>query len=306
VCDRKVVVRWLSFFGAEILAYVIKLGTEATPPMPDSLRELESGVPNSSNGSPVWAISAAVPFPLRRSLNRCPHLPPKQKVEREIAEFRRFEDDSRVHCNQSEDLSESIRGRPAGGIAGKKTTAAACENAAAQLEQQFQRIFHDRRQSGQLDLEAVETAIRSTVLQSGADAVTELLRCQPPDDGQRGIPCSCGQTARYEGVRSRPILTVVGWARIERPHYLCASCNTGQFPADVQLDIDKTDFSPVVRRNRRPAIASHCGKRSPPPESRLDDVGAAQGAAVRATCEPSAFPPSPLAGWRVVTALKLR
>jgi hypothetical protein len=49
-------------------------------------------------------------------------------------------------------------------------------------------------------------------------------------------------------MRSRPILTVVGWARIERPYYLCPSCNTGQFPADVQLDIDKTDFSPGVRR----------------------------------------------------------
>lgn len=91
-------------------------------------------------------------------------------------------------------------------------------------------------------------AIRSTVHQSGADAVTELLRCQPPDVEHRTIPCACGQMAKYEGMRSRPILTVVGWARIERPYYLCPSCNTGQFPADVQLDIEKTDFSPGVRR----------------------------------------------------------
>ena len=91
-------------------------------------------------------------------------------------------------------------------------------------------------------------AIRSTVHQTGAEAVTELLRWQPPDEDQRTIPCACGRTARYEGMRSRPILTVVGWARIERPYYLCLSCNTGQFPIDVQLDIDKTDFSPGVRR----------------------------------------------------------
>lgn len=91
-------------------------------------------------------------------------------------------------------------------------------------------------------------AIRSTVHQSGADAVTELLRLQPPTDEQRRIPCACGQTARYEEMRSRPILTVVGWARIERPYYLCPACQTGQFPADVQLDIDKKDFSPGVRR----------------------------------------------------------
>ncbi len=91
-------------------------------------------------------------------------------------------------------------------------------------------------------------AIRSTVHQTGADAVSELLRFAPPDDDHRHIPCPCGHVARYEGMRSRPILTVVGWARIERPYYLCPACHTGYFPADVELDIDKTDFSPGVRR----------------------------------------------------------
>jgi len=91
-------------------------------------------------------------------------------------------------------------------------------------------------------------AIRATVYQTGADAITELLQYPPPDDGLRTVPCACGYTARYEGMRSRPLLTVVGWARIERPYYLCPSCHAGQFPADGQLDIDKTDFSPGVRR----------------------------------------------------------
>jgi len=91
-------------------------------------------------------------------------------------------------------------------------------------------------------------AIRSTVHQTGADAVTELLRLSPPDEDHRSIPCTCGRVAKYEGMRPRPILTVVGWARIDRPYYLCPACNTGQFPADVELDIDKTDFSPGVRR----------------------------------------------------------
>jgi hypothetical protein len=91
-------------------------------------------------------------------------------------------------------------------------------------------------------------AIRSTIHQSGADAVTELLRWPPPDEEHRTIPCACGQVAKYEDIRSRPILTVVGWARIERPYFLCPSCHTGQFPADVELDIEKTDFSPGVRR----------------------------------------------------------
>lgn len=94
----------------------------------------------------------------------------------------------------------------------------------------------------------MEIAIRSTVHQTGADAVTELLRFDPPDSDHRSLPCPCGHPAQYVGMRSRPVLTAVGWARIERAYYLCSDCNQGQFPADVQLDIDKTDFSPGVRR----------------------------------------------------------
>src|SRR6516165_10077766 len=77
---------------------------------------------------------------------------------------------------------------------------AAREKAAFQLEQQFQRIFHERHQSGQLDLEAVEMAIRSTVHQTGADAVTELLRFDPPGADHRSLPCGCGHTAQYVGM----------------------------------------------------------------------------------------------------------
>jgi len=91
-------------------------------------------------------------------------------------------------------------------------------------------------------------AIRSTVHQTGADAVSELLRFSPPDKDHRHIPCTCGRVAGYEEMRSRPVLTVVGWAWIDRPYYLCPVCHAGHFPADVELDIDKTDFSPGVRR----------------------------------------------------------
>jgi hypothetical protein len=35
---------------------------------------------------------------------------------------------------------------------------------------------------------------------------------------------------------------------VSRPYYLCLHCHTGQFPADVELDIEKREFSPGVRR----------------------------------------------------------
>ena len=44
------------------------------------------------------------------------------------------------------------------------------------------------------------------------------------------------------------MLTVVGPVQVWRPYYLCPDCHQGQFPADVELDIENTEFSPGVRR----------------------------------------------------------
>jgi hypothetical protein len=49
-------------------------------------------------------------------------------------------------------------------------------------------------------------------------------------------------------LRSKPVLTAVGRVEVSRPYYLCPHCHDGQFPADVELDIENTEFSPGVRR----------------------------------------------------------
>jgi Phage integrase family len=41
---------------------------------------------------------------------------------------------------------------------------------------------------------------------------------------------------------------VVGKVEVSRPYYLCPHCHAGQFPADVELDIENREFSPGVRR----------------------------------------------------------
>jgi hypothetical protein len=109
-------------------------------------------------------------------------------------------------------------------------------------------IFQGRRKTGQLDLEALEMAVRSAMHQAGAAALTQLLQFAEPSAEQRAIPCSCGQRAQYRELRSKAILTAVGPAQVARPYYLCAHCHTGQFPADIELDIENTEVSPGVRR----------------------------------------------------------
>jgi hypothetical protein len=102
------------------------------------------------------------------------------------------------------------------------------------------------RKTGHVDLDAMEMLVRSAMHQAGATALTELLRFAVPD--QRTIPCPCGQQARYRELRSKTVLTVVGKVEVSRPWYLCGHCHCGQFPADAELDIVETEFSPGVRR----------------------------------------------------------
>jgi len=109
-------------------------------------------------------------------------------------------------------------------------------------------IFQDRRKTGHLDLEAIEMAVRSAMHHAGAAALSELLQLPAPPADERILPCSCGHPAQYRELRSKPVLTAVGKVKVSRPYYLCSHCHSGQFPADVELDIENTEFSPGVRR----------------------------------------------------------
>ncbi len=102
--------------------------------------------------------------------------------------------------------------------------------------------------SGPLDLEAVEMAVRSSMHQAGAAVLDQLLEFDPPSWEQRQLPCACGHTARYVELRSKSVLTAVGTAECVRPYYLCEHCHRGQFPLDLELDIENTELSPGVRR----------------------------------------------------------
>jgi hypothetical protein len=111
-------------------------------------------------------------------------------------------------------------------------------------------IFRDQRRTGRLDLQAVEMAVRSTCHRAGAAALTELLRFPAPPADQRPLPCRCGQKAHYRELRTKPVLTAVGPVEVSRPYYGCPDGHPGPSPADVQLDLENTEFSPGVRRRQ--------------------------------------------------------
>ena len=91
-------------------------------------------------------------------------------------------------------------------------------------------------------------AVRSACHRAGAAALTEFLRFPAPTAEQRTLACRCGRKAHYRELRTKPVLTAVGPVAVSRPYYWCPDCHTGQSPADVELDIENTEFSPGVRR----------------------------------------------------------
>jgi hypothetical protein len=45
-----------------------------------------------------------------------------------------------------------------------------------------------------------------------------------------------------------PALTELLQVKVSRPYYLCPHCHSGQFPADIELDVENTGISPGVPR----------------------------------------------------------
>jgi hypothetical protein len=129
---------------------------------------------------------------------------------------------------------------------GKKTVAAVHQEITRELDTLLPRIFAERRKAGELDIEAVELAFRTALHSAGAAGLTELLR--QSGTVQTSVPCTCGRQARYKDMRLKPILTVLGPAKMLRAYYWCSHCRQGQFPADIARDIEDTEFSPGVRR----------------------------------------------------------
>src|ERR1019366_1759304 len=131
---------------------------------------------------------------------------------------------------------------------GKKTAEAIQQEITREVSQLLRVILNDRRPAGHLELEATEMLVRSAMHHAGATVLTKLLQFPAPAADQTTIACGCGHSAHYRELRSKPVLTVVGMVEVSRPYYLCLHCHTGHFPADVELDIEKREFSPGVRR----------------------------------------------------------
>jgi hypothetical protein len=105
-----------------------------------------------------------------------------------------------------------------------------------------------RQSLDDLDLEALETAIRRQALRLAGRAVEQRINADQSDGGKPHARCECGQLARYAGRREKTFESVLGQLKLERAYYYCAACGHGFCPRDRQLGLEDTSLSPAVTR----------------------------------------------------------
>ena len=100
-----------------------------------------------------------------------------------------------------------------------------------------------------LDLEAVEFFVRSSMLKAGAKALEAFLEFalgeeEPPVCGKNHLP----KTMRNTGKREKKIHSILGSSSLRRTRYVCPVCGAVRYPADEALGVVGTGFSPGARR----------------------------------------------------------
>jgi hypothetical protein len=92
--------------------------------------------------------------------------------------------------------------------------------------------------------------MRGAAMKDGAAALTVLLsKIGDPAPGTVQCP-RCSAPMESRGRRNKEITTLLGRATLDRTYYECTwpGCNEHALPKDRMLDVDRTGFSPGVRR----------------------------------------------------------
>jgi hypothetical protein len=99
------------------------------------------------------------------------------------------------------------------------------------------------------DLEAVEFGLRAAVLSVGAGLLERLIREKFGSARVIGpVVCECGERMRSIGVRKKELTVILGRISIERAAFVCPKCGTMRYPADEQLGVLGTGFSPGTQK----------------------------------------------------------
>jgi len=100
-----------------------------------------------------------------------------------------------------------------------------------------------------LDLEACEFSVRDAVMTLGARFLERALN--KVGRGRRAIAVRCprcGHVMDSVGVKYKTLRSILGRARFGRSLFICPRCGAQRFPADEELGIEHTVFTPGAQR----------------------------------------------------------
>ena len=99
-----------------------------------------------------------------------------------------------------------------------------------------------------VDLEALETAVKRAVLESGAQVIEDFLLSVGVGRRDNPVLCKCGHVMKSTGVRTKLIQLLLGNITFARSRYQCPHCGKVRYPGDEELDMVGTSRSPGVLR----------------------------------------------------------
>ncbi len=99
-----------------------------------------------------------------------------------------------------------------------------------------------------MDLEALETAVRSAVLQAGAGVLESFLEGVGCGRRDEAVRCSCGARMVSRGCKAKTLKTMLAEIKWLRSMFQCPHCGTIRYPGDEELDVVNTSRSPALRR----------------------------------------------------------
>ncbi len=107
----------------------------------------------------------------------------------------------------------------------------------AELASQLARKLSDWAKSEQRTLLAMEQASLQVLHELGGHLLAGLSQLAVPAYPEPQVPCSCGQSAKYERMREAHVPTLLGQITLVRPYYLCPTCHHGMAPLDQALGL---------------------------------------------------------------------
>lgn len=110
------------------------------------------------------------------------------------------------------------------------------------------RVVRAVERQGGVELEAVESALVTAVLQGGANVLQDLLSSVGVGRRLAPVLCRCGAQMQSKGLRGKWIQTLLGWLWFVRSWFMCPRCGQTRYPGDEELDVVGTAYSPGVRR----------------------------------------------------------